>query len=99
MTKTKSSLSKTDTWSYVHCLGCFGLTASSWRLGIPAGWVWVLILAVLWELLDLIALYHPDWLPKGLLRWLDVRGFSWMDIVWDAGGIAGAWVIFYSSIF
>ncbi len=87
--RIKPNVNSADTWSYVHFLGSGFLIFVLREVGICISLATIITLlgGLLWELLDEIWLkmYEPDKFWDKIFDW---RGFSWLDLVFDTGGVA-----------
>ena len=89
--RTKSNVNSIDTWSWVHLFGCAFLVFAFREigLGLCVAGLLTMVLGFIWECYDAIySKIFPDTLLFNLDVLFDQRGFSWLDLVFDAGGIA-----------
>ena len=89
--RTKSKINSMDTWSWVHLFGCAFLVFAFRELGfgLLSSCIATFGLGILQELFDELRKLNCQ---KGKInlwdKFFDRRGFSWLDLAFDAGGIA-----------
>ena len=93
--RTASNVNSIDTWSWVHLFGCAFLVFAfrEMGLGLLSSCVATFGLGIVYEMLDeswkwIVIMYLASNKTYFLDRVFDRRGFSWLDLVFDAGGIA-----------
>ena len=102
MPKSDNDINRLDAWSGTHLFGSFALAIVLMTLfpsrGIFDACLITFCLGIIWECLDnlykLFYHYLSDKFPQFTLKVLkhiwDKRGFSWLDLVMDFIGCAGA---------
>jgi len=105
MPKSDNGLNRPDAWSGTHLFGSFALAIALMTLSLSRGIFDACLVAFcfgfLWELNDG---RHKKWRLKHPAKWLwfdsifDPRGFSWLDLVMDFIGCAGAGLCLWGLI-
>ena len=90
-----SNVNSVDTWSWVHLFGCAFLVFAfrEMGLGLRVAGLLTISLGFIWECLDgawhaVIRVYYYIDVKYSIDNIFDRRGFSWLDLAFDAGGIA-----------
>jgi len=111
--KTTSTLNQVDGWSKLHFIGCMMLAiwmadVCLWRHFEPMAMfrvsaVIAFALGVIWEWLDDNYKHiRPDLTPERQAFWdkyLDPRGFSWLDCVFNlAGSLLGGGIAYLITL-
>ena len=91
--RTGTGVNSVDTWSWVHLFGSWCLAMALWKIGIPCPYIVSFLFGLSWECID--GLYAEYRISHTLLDQIwDKRGFSWLDLIFDGIGCAGAlWLI------